>query len=180
MKLSLTRPFRNLELMRRLRNLVGPSRHRYFDDDFNWSTYTRDKYGPQVRRLEDQFTLRIDDRVYFDRQNNRLETGDAVLIPNSRTIYEIIGMLNAKSTLEIGCGGGDHLYNLKKLYPQMEVRGGDRSVEQLAFLKERNPEIAEHTFQQDITMPLSSLPKASSKRCAKPTQRLTLRLKPSI
>ncbi|MEZ6131738.1 MAG: class I SAM-dependent methyltransferase [Planctomycetaceae bacterium] len=144
-----------LELVRRFRNLTGPARRKHFDDDFNWDTYTVDKYGPQQRLLDQQFDLRVDERVYFDAVSKTLETGTARLIPNSKTIYEIVGMLGVQSVLEIGCGGGDHIRNLKTLYPNLTVHGGDRSEEQLKFLQDRNPEIADRTFLQDITMPLS-------------------------
>lgn len=145
-----------LELGRRLGNLVGPARKRFFDDDFNWDTYTKDKYGPQQKQLDATHDLRLDERVYFDREAGRLETGDAKLHPNSKTLYEAIGILDVKSTLEVGCGGGDHVRNLQALYPEIQVNGGDRSQEQLKFLRMRNPEIADRTFLQDITMPLSS------------------------
>ena len=115
-----------------------------------------DKYGPQQKRLDEEFDMRVDDRVYFDKASRKLVTGSARLIPNSRTVYEIVGLLDVKSVLEIGCGGGDHVRNLKTLYPHITVHGGDRSVEQLKFLAARNPEIAANTFVQDITMPLSS------------------------
>jgi len=145
-----------LELKRRLGNLVGPGRKKFFDDDFNWDTYTKNKYGPQQKQLDAEYDLRLDERVYFDHEHDRLETGDANLHPNSKTIYEAIGLLKATSILEVGCGGGDHVRNLKTLYPEIEVHGGDRSEEQLKLLRMRNPEIADQTFLQDITMPLSS------------------------
>ena len=155
-KLQLSRQIRNFELMRRLKNLIGPARRRHFDDDFNWDTYTVDKYGPQQVRLDEEFDMRVDERVYFDKTSRKLVTGNAKLIPNSKTIYEIVGLLRVQSVLEIGCGGGDHIRNLKTLYPEIAVYGGDRSTEQLNFLASRNPEIAASTFVQDITMPLSS------------------------
>ena len=145
-----------LELKRRLANIVGPAQRKFYDDDFNWDTYTRDKYGPQQKQIAKEFDLRVGRDVYFDSEKQQLCEGSAKLHPNSFCIYESVGKLAAKSVIEIGCGGGDHLHNIKTIYPEVEVRGGDRSVEQLKFLRERNPEIADDTFQQDITMPLSS------------------------
>lgn len=145
-----------LDLKRRLEYIVGPGRKKFFNDDFNWDTYTKCKYGPQQKRVDAQHDTRLDERVYFDREKCRLETGDANLHPNSKTIYEVMGVLGAQSTLEVGCGSGDHVRNLKFLYPDLQVYGGDRSEEQLKFLRARNPEIAKFTFLQDITMPLSS------------------------
>jgi hypothetical protein len=34
------------------------------------------------------------------------------LHPNSKTIYEVMGVLGAQSTLEVGCRSGDHVRNL--------------------------------------------------------------------
>lgn len=152
---SFMRSIRNLEVKRRCQNLIGPARNRYFEDDFNWDTYTSAKYGPQLTRLDREYDLRISDDVHFDHHRGRLETGDQKLHPNSKTIYEAIGILGVKSVLEVGCGGGDHIRNLKKIYPNLKIHGGDRSAKQLALLQSRNREIADQTFVQDITMPLS-------------------------
>lgn len=99
---------------------------------------------------------RVDDRVYYDHDTAELKVGDADVHPNHHSVYEIVGKLGVDSVFEVGCGGGDHLRNLQLLYPEVSVRGGDRSTQQLNFLKQRNPEVAEHTMQQDITMPFSS------------------------
>lgn len=143
----------SLDVIRRFKNLW---RRKFFDDDFNWNTYTSDKYGPQLKALDAEYDLQLDERVYFDRDTQRLVTGNAKLHPNHQVVYEVIGMLNVASVLEVGCGGGDHVRNLTRLYPQVDVRGGDRSEGQLELLRRRNPTIANRTFLQDITMPLSS------------------------
>ena len=145
-----------LELRRRLRNILGASRRKFHNDDFNWDTYTRDKYAPQQEKTRLNYVLQIDDRVRFDAAAQKIDTGGASLHPNVQALYGAIGILSPKSVLEVGCGGGDHVHNLKKLYPNLEVRGGDRSSQQLAFLRARNPEVANMTFLQDITMPLST------------------------
>lgn len=143
-------------LRKRFHQWTGPGRKRFFNDDFNWETYTRDKYGPQQEVLDREFNLRVDDTVHFDAETKRLMTGKLRLHPNFHTVYETIGRLAPKSVYEVGCGGGDHLRNLSVIYPKMSVYGGDRSTSQIEFLKERNPEIAEHVQHQDITMPFST------------------------
>lgn len=145
-----------LEIKRRLSNILGPARNTFHDDDFNWDTYTQTKYGPQLKRIDSRLDARVDDRVSFDDASGHLQLGTAKLHPNWLSLYEIVGTLQPSSTLEFGCGGGDHVRNLKTLYPTLEVHGGDRSPKQLQLLKERNPEIADRTFQMDVTMPLSS------------------------
>lgn len=143
-------------IKKRFHQWTGPGRKRFFNDDFNWETYTRDKYGPQQVVLDRDYDLQVDDRASFDSNANRLNTGSLRLHPNFHTVYETIGKLAPASVYEIGCGGGDHVRNLSRLYPQMEIHGGDRSINQIEFLKERNPEVAELVQQQDITMPFSS------------------------
>lgn len=145
-----------LEIKRRISNILGPARSTFHDDDFNWDTYTKTKYGPQLKRLDTELDARVDDRVSFDDASGKLQTGSANLHPNWISLYEIVGLLKPKSTLEFGCGGGDHVRNLKTLYPSLEVNGGDRSPEQLKLLAARNPEIADRTFEMDVTMPISS------------------------
>ena len=136
--------------------IFGQGRHKHYDDDFNWDTYTKDKYGPQQRRMDVNKDPRIDDRVFYDHDAAELKVGDAVVHPNHHSIYDIVGKLSVSSVFEVGCGGGDHLRNLQLLYPDVTVRGGDRSTEQLRFLKQRNPEVAEQAMLQDITMPFST------------------------
>ncbi len=100
--------------------------------------------------------LALTNRVYYDRDVAELKVGDAFVHPNHHSIYDIVGKLGVTSVFEVGCGGGDHLRNLHLLYPETTVRGGDRSTEQLRFLKQRNPEVAEQAMLQDITMPFST------------------------
>jgi SAM-dependent methyltransferase len=145
-----------LELQRRLRNLFGAGRKRYFGDDFNWETYTRDKYGPQLERMARTRTLRVGADVRFDEASGTLDCGTARLHPNFRAVYELVGLLKPASVLEIGCGGGDHLANLRSIYPGIKLSGVDRSEGQLALLAQRNPDIAPLVSVRDMTMPWSS------------------------
>ncbi|PHQ33059.1 class I SAM-dependent methyltransferase [Rhodopirellula bahusiensis] len=140
---------------KRFYHVFGAGRHRYFQDDFNWETYTRDKYGPQQETLERELDLHLDDQARFDPETQSLQTGNLKIHPNFHVVYETIGRLNPTSVLEIGCGGGDHVRNLQHLYPSMNVHGCDRSTGQIQFLKDRNPSIADVVSQRDITMPLS-------------------------
>lgn len=145
-----------LELRRRLRVLFGPARRRYFGDDFNWDTYTRDKYGPQLERMAREHTLQLGEGVSFDPASGQLRGAPDNLHPNFRAVYEIVGRLKPRSVLEIGCGGGDHMANLLRLYPDTEVRGVDRSPAQLALAAQRNPGITGQVEVRDMTMPWST------------------------
>lgn len=53
--------------------------------------------------------------------------------------------------------GGDHLYNLIVLAPNIDLYGRDLSNEQLLFLWRRHPELKADVGQIDITLPFSSL-----------------------
>ena len=88
--------------------------------------------------------------------------GQLPLHPNHKILYETILKLDPASILEIGCGGGDHLANLKMLNPRIEVLGYDRSQEQLDSALTRHPELEAEIQQLDITtegnfQPIASL-----------------------
>lgn len=124
-------------------------------DDFDWSRYHLE-YGAQIRELDDLHTLRLTDRDIEVSGSLMLPRGETPLHVNHRLIYEFAAYTQPSSVLEFGCGGGDHLANLIRLLPNADVEGIDRSAGQLAFLRQRNPEVASHTAHYDLTLPLPS------------------------
>lgn len=122
-------------------------------DDFNWSRYHLE-YGAQIRELDDVHTLRLTERDLVITGSVALPRADTPLHVNHRVIYEFAAYTRPSSVLEFGCGGGDHLANLMRLLPDADVKGIDRSAGQLAFLRQRNPDVASHTANYDLTLPL--------------------------
>jgi len=122
-------------------------------DDFDWSLYHLD-YRAQIEVLAKDILQRLEagDAV-FEAGKLHMRRVASPLHPNHATLYETIGVLAPRSVIEIGCGGGDHLHNLGILYPTLQRRGFDRSPAQLAFLRERSPQLAPLTHILDITMP---------------------------
>ena len=118
-------------------------------DDFTWKKYHKNYYD-QIKRNEEDHTLKLsndfevtDDKVKF--------SCNPPLNKNHEILYQVIYDLNPKSVFEVGCGNGDHLYNLKKIMSNLKIGGCDLLPKQLDFLNKRNPELKDKTFVHDIT-----------------------------
>jgi len=125
-------------------------------DDFNWSVYFEDEYSKQIYDLEKQYTFVLPDGKYSI-INGKIIL-DSTLLPlhdNHKILYETIYALKPNSILEIGCGCGDHLINIKKILPEVKLNGADLSQKQLEFLFSRHPELKKQAnlTVQDITIP---------------------------
>jgi SAM-dependent methyltransferase len=130
-------------------------------DDFNWSKYHKN-YENQINETEKEYTLRLS-KEDFKIINKRLEIKNVFppIHPNHELLYKIIYDLQPNSILEIGCGNGDHLSNLKKIMPHNKIKwlGCDLLIKQLYFLNRRNPDLKKISkiFVHDIT--ISPIPK---------------------
>jgi SAM-dependent methyltransferase len=125
-------------------------------DDFYWDDYNN-LYRIEVRENERSYTGRIG-RGEFDFVDGVLQASRDVrpLHPNHRLLYETILQLAPTSVLEVGCGGGDHLHNLHALAPEIELRGIDRDARQIAYLRERHPDLDAQIREADATLHLPS------------------------
>jgi SAM-dependent methyltransferase len=123
-------------------------------DDFNWSRYHL-HYQGELELASRTRSLVIGPGDYtYSNSKLMLASGVPPLHPNIHIILETILQLQPGSVLEIGCGGGDHLHNLRVLQPSMDVRGVDVSLQQLEFLCNRHPELASVVAVCDITEPV--------------------------
>jgi SAM-dependent methyltransferase len=126
------------------------------DDDFNWETYN-DHYRQELRDIQETHTLKLNPGEYSFENDKLVKIKDVLpLHPNHRLLYETIFLLKPLKVIEIGCGGGDHLFNLNLLIPKIEIAGYDRSTEQLNLVLERSPNLKGKILELDITMPFSS------------------------
>ena len=125
-------------------------------DDFNWDEYT-DYYKNELIQGQQDHSLRLSASDYvFDKFQLVKHTSRAPLHPNHRLLYETVLVLDPRSVLEVGCGGGDHLFNLSSLKPTMSIFGVDRSTSQLEFAANRWPPIKDRTMKCDITLPYTT------------------------
>jgi len=110
-------------------------------DDYDWAYYPSE-YQTQLSQVEKEHTLKVQKGEYSFAEGELLQRGESLpLHPNSRLIYETILQLHPSSVMEIGFGGGDHLYNLMILSPQTRLYGCERSQIQLDFARQRSPSL---------------------------------------
>jgi len=110
-------------------------------DGVNWKKYNK-HYSEELKIIEKVNTLLITAQD-FEVVNGKviLKSSDKLpLHPNAQLLYETILKLHPSSILEVGCGGGDHLANLKTLIPELEVYGVDLLDKQIEFLNKRHPQ----------------------------------------
>lgn len=130
---------------------------KYYDDDFDWENYTADSYERRLKSdIESKFQARSSEgQLRFDAATGRVDTQGAELHPNQLLILEAAGRLRPSSVHEVGCGGGDHIATMQRLFPQIHCTGGDRGASQLRLAKRLHPDMAGKLGLQDITMPFS-------------------------
>lgn len=123
-------------------------------DDFNWNAYS-EHYKGELASAKNHSLILKDKDYTFTGHSLLQSTNIPPLHPNHRLIYETILQLDPSSVIEIGCGAGDHLHNLKILGKGIKkIAGIDISAEQLSFLRQRHPSLASSIEQIDITLPL--------------------------
>ena len=110
-----------------------------FIDGVNWDNYHKD-YIEELRLIEKTNTILLKGKnVDFD--DGRITFKDVNTLPllvGHKLLYETICSLSANKILEVGCGGGDHLYNLQQLKSNLTLFGVDRSNEQLKIFEKRH------------------------------------------
>ena len=135
-----------------------------YEDGVDWDNYSK-HYEEELRILAKNYTDRLDPaNVIF--LNNRIQykvENSKTLHPNHELLYETILQTEVNECMEIGCGGGDHLINLKRLNKYINLQGVDLSENQIKLLKRRNPELTTQVelYVNDITKSSINLPKAS-------------------
>jgi len=143
-------------LIRKIRKKIrGIGKKIGFMDDFNWSEYSDKEYSKQISELEKEYTFILPEGKYSIIDGKIIL--DPSLLPlheNHKVLYETIYALKPRSILEVGCGCGDHLANIKKILPEVELNGLDLLQRQLEFLFQRHPELKNqaHLSIKDITI----------------------------
>ena len=123
-------------------------------DDFDWGLYS-EHYRGELTEISKIHTLILkpNDYVVVDGRLKLNSEKVLPLHPNHRLLYETILELAPTSLIEIGCGGGDHLFNLSILGPNISLYGVELSQEQLEFLFIRHPGINANLRRLDVTLP---------------------------
>ena len=126
-------------------------------DEFNWSRYTLHYQGELALGSRTRSLIIGPGDYAFSDGRLAHVSSSLPLHPYIHVIFETILQLQPASVLEVGCGGGDHLHNLRVLQPALELRGADLSPQQIEFLRERHPELAAAVGICDITQPVDHL-----------------------
>lgn len=133
-----------------------------FIDGVNWDNYHKD-YREELRLIEKtNSTLLESKNIEF--VNGRITFKNVNTLPllvGHKLLYETICNLPANKILEVGCGGGDHLYNLQQLNEDSILFGVDRSKGQLFLFEKRHKSLKNKvkTYVYDLTQPNLELPK---------------------
>jgi SAM-dependent methyltransferase len=131
-----------------------------FADGVNWSAYNG-HYLEELKITSKTNTLIIQ-KNKVSVINGKLQSIDSKMKPlilSHQLLYETILDLNPGEVLEVGCGAGDHLANLKTLIPEIKCNGVDLLQKQLDSLEVRHPRNDFELNTRDITSPNCVLPK---------------------
>ncbi|MGJ5621293.1 class I SAM-dependent methyltransferase [Sulfitobacter sp. MF3-043] len=133
-------------------------KRRFYDDDFDWDNYTSDSYARRIKGdVESKFVTKVDPaQVEIDVDAGLVRLKGVNMHPNHKLLLEAVAYLRPVSVHEVGCGGGDHVANIARLFPECTVSGGDRGVSQLQMATSRHPELHGKVGVQDMTMPYCS------------------------
>jgi len=131
-----------------------------FIDGVNWNTYNL-HYLEELKIIEKTNTTIINSKdVFIDSGKiSYINRNQKPLLINHELLYETIIDLNPKSILEVGCGAGDHLANLKSLNQNLECYGTELLEEQLNSLNVRHPNNKFKLNLANITLKECELPK---------------------
>ena len=133
-------------------------KRRFYDDDFDWDNYTSDSYARRLKGdIESKYDTKVDlSQAEIDYTAGVVRLKGANMHPNHKLLFDAAAYLQPTSVHEVGCGGGDHVANISRLFPEYAVSGGDRGLTQLQLAAVRHPELKGKLGLQDITMPYSS------------------------
>lgn len=126
-------------------------KRKFFDDDFDWDTYTPDTYDRRLMRSVRPVAPAA--QLGFDAESGTIRSEGAALHPNQQLILEVIGRLRPATVHEVGCGSGDLIASVKSVFPEVAVTAGERGAAQLDLAVERHPDLKGQIGLQDITMP---------------------------
>lgn len=97
-------------------------------EEYDWNEYTK-IYSNQIYNMpETQFIIK-NAKI----ENKKINWNGDNIHPNIKFIMEYILNITAKSVFECGFGGGQHIYSIKKLFPNIIVGGIELLESQVQF-----------------------------------------------
>ena len=134
---------------------------RRFVDGVNWNSYNG-HYLQELKITEKTNTLLVkSSEIHFSGGEIRYSSAEVKpLLVSHELLYETILNLHPESVLEIGCGAGDHLANLRSFSPSLECKGVELLAGQLESLNSRHRNNNFQLLLADVTSKNCLLPKA--------------------
>jgi SAM-dependent methyltransferase len=133
-----------------------------FIDGVNWDSYHKD-YIEELRLIEKTNTTLLDGKniQFIEGRIHFKNVKTLPLLAGHKLLYETICDLPTNRILEVGCGGGDHLYNLRQLKEESILFGIDRSEKQILLFEKRHKffKRSVKTYVYDLTQSNLELPK---------------------
>ena len=135
-------------------NRLFYKKRRFYDDDFDWDNYTSDSYERRIKGdIESKYVTKVErSHAEIDFFAGCVRLNGLAMHPNHHLLLDAVAYLQPSSVHEVGCGGGDHVANINRLFPECEVSGGDRGLTQLEMAADRHPELQGKLGLQDITI----------------------------
>jgi hypothetical protein len=97
------------------------------DEEYYWKDYTK-IYSNQVINMTDEFIIKN-----AEIKDGKINWNGDAIHPNIKFIMEYILKVNAESVFECGFGGGQYIYSIKKLFPNISVGGVELLDTQIEF-----------------------------------------------
>lgn len=120
-------------------------------DEYDWTKYHKHYNSLKARLAKTHTQVLTPENHKLVEGEIIMKEGELPMHPEHKLLYETILGINPPEVHEVGCGWGDHLFNIMWLNGDITVWGTDISQKQIDSAVERHPFLGECTRKHDIT-----------------------------